>query len=438
MENILIPAICILFSIASLGVSIYFFQKLREANSLLLSDIPDEIVDEFRDVLTSEIRAFREESTLNLRHNREELSLSFKSLTDTISNSLNNNQERIATMNNTMVEQLDKVKETVQGRLDFMQKENAKKLDEMQKIVDEKLQKTLEDRLSQSFKIVSDRLEQVHKGLGEMQNLATGVGDLKKVLSNVKSRGILGEIQLNSILENILTSEQYVKDYKPHENSAAVVEFAIKLPGKGEEGAPVFLPIDSKFPMESYSRLLNAYENLGAEEVKQEVKLLETDIKNAAKDISKKYINPPATTDFAIMFLPTEGLYAEIARNSTLLETLQRDYKVIISGPTTLSALLNSLQMGFRTLAIQQRSGEIWKILGEVKKEFGNFSNVLTSARKRIKQVDDELETLIGTRTRAINRRLSTLSEVSQELIGEGEAVQESDFSETDSVKKVA
>ncbi len=407
-----------LLSFLSLVFLIFLYIKTRSQGANSNKQLLDVLVLEVRNIISSEIKNFREESSLNLRYNREEMSNSLKSVSETISQSLHNNQEKVSVLTSTLLEQLEKVKETVQGRLDFMQQENAKKLEEMRKTVDEKLQKTLEERLSQSFKLVSDRLEQVHNGLGEMKNLAVGVGDLKKVLSNVKTRGILGEIQLHSLLENILTSDQYVKDYRPHENSATVVEFAIKLPGKGEDGESLYLPIDSKFPMESYSRLINAYENLGPEEVKVEIKALENDIKTFAKDI-KKYINPPATTDFAVMFLPTEGLYAEIARNSTLFDTLQRDYKVTIAGPTTLSALLTSFQMGFRTLAIQKRSGEIWKILGDVKKEFGKFSEVLEKAQEKLDQAGTQLKNLIGTRTNAINRRLNNLSEVSQDLLGD-------------------
>lgn len=415
--NVAITIISALLSLLSFSLLVFIYLKFKESSAKGNRQLLDVLVLEVRSIISSEIKNFREENSSNLRHNREEMSNSLKNISETISNSLNNNQEKISLLTSTLLEQLEKVKETVQGRLDFMQQENAKKLEEMRVTVDEKLQKTLEERLSQSFKIVSERLEQVHNGLGEMKNLAVGVGDLKKVLSNVKTRGILGEIQLHSLLENILTSDQYVKDYRPHENSSAVVEFAIKLPGKGDDGEPLFLPIDSKFPMESYSRLINAYENLGPEEVKTEIKALENDIKTFAKDI-KKYINPPITTDFAVMFLPTEGLYAEIARNSTLFDTLQRDYKVTIAGPTTLSALLTSFQMGFRTLAIQKRSGEIWRILGDVKKEFSKFSEILENAQKKIDQAGTHLKELIGTRTKAINKRLNNLSEVNQDLLG--------------------
>ncbi len=436
MENFVIISACLFLSLFSIFIAFYFFQKIKNNQTTIIEQLNQSLVPEIRNLINSEIKNFREENSFNLRQNREELSNSLKNISEGLSNtlnfnreeinnsyrntseslnnSLNNNQERINILTTRLTDQLDKVKEVIQNRLDFIQQENSKKLDEMQKIVDEKLQKTLEDRLSQSFKLVSERLEVVHKGLGEMQNLAVGVGDLKKVLSNVKPRGILGEIQLYSLLDAVLSPDQYVKDFCPIENSASVVEYAIKLPGKNEDGIPVYLPVDSKFPLESYNRVLCAYEASNIEEAKIAMKAMEVDIKNFAKDISKKYINPPVTTDFAILFLPTEGLYSEVARNSYLIEQLQKEYKIIIAGPTTLGALLNSLQMGFKTLAIQKRSGEIWKILGEVKKEFSNFSELLKKARHRITKAGEDLDSLIGTRTNAINRRLERLSSVGE------------------------
>ena len=300
-------------------------------------------------------------------------------------------------------ENMDRRLADINTRFSQMALENNRQLEEMRKTVDEKLQKTLDERITQSFKLVNDRLEQVYKGLGEMQNLAVGVGDLKKVLSNVKTRGILGEVQLGAILEQILAPEQYAENVITKSTGADRVEFAVKLPGDDER--TVWLPIDAKFPADSYSRLVDAYELGDAAAIEEAAKNLEKVIKSEAKDIHTKYIEPPYTTDFGIMFLPFEGLYAEVVRRG-LLDVLQREYKVNIAGPTTMAALLNSLQMGFKTLAIQKHSGEVWEVLGAVKTEFANFSKVLGNARNRIRMADEELEKLIGTRTRAIERKL--------------------------------
>ena len=300
-------------------------------------------------------------------------------------------------------ENMDRRLADINTRFSQMALENNRQLEEMRKTVDEKLQKTLDERITQSFKLVNDRLEQVYKGLGEMQNLAVGVGDLKKVLSNVKTRGILGEVQLGAILEQILAPEQYAENVITKSTGADRVEFAVKLPGDDER--TVWLPIDAKFPADSYSRLVDAYELGDAAAIEEAAKNLEKVIKSEAKDIHTKYIEPPYTTDFGIMFLPFEGLYAEVVRRG-LLDVLQREYKVNIAGPTTMAALLNSLQMGFKTLAIQKHSEEVWEVLGAVKTEFANFSKVLGNARNRIRMADEELEKLIGTRTRAIERKL--------------------------------
>ena len=300
-------------------------------------------------------------------------------------------------------ENMDRRLADINTRFSQMALENNRQLEEMRKTVDEKLQKTLDERITQSFKLVNDRLEQVYKGLGEMQNLAVGVGDLKKVLSNVKTRGILGEVQLGAILEQILAPEQYAENVITKSTGADRVEFAVKLPGDDER--TVWLPIDAKFPADSYSRLVDAYELGDVAAIEEAAKNLERVIKSEAKDIHTKYIEPPYTTDFGIMFLPFEGLYAEVVRRG-LLDVLQREYKVNIAGPTTMAALLNSLQMGFKTLAIQKHSGEVWEALGAVKTEFANFSKVLGNARNRIRMADEELEKLIGTRTRAIERKL--------------------------------
>ena len=282
-------------------------------------------------------------------------------------------------------QKLENIRIAMEKKIGQLNEDNQKQLEEMRRTVDEKLQKTLEERISKSFQLVSERLEQVYKGLGEMQNLAAGVGDLKKVLSNVKTRGILGEVQLGAILEQILTPEQYEENVRTKSTGSERVEFAVKLPGDDE--GTVWLPIDAKFPGDAYAKLVDAYELGDPNAVEEAAKNLERIIKSEAKDIHDKYIEPPYTTDFGIMFLPFEGLYAEVVRRG-LLETLQRDYKVNIAGPTTMAALLNSLQMGFRTLAIQKRSGEVWNVLGAVKTEFDKFGGVLESAQNRINQAN--------------------------------------------------
>ena len=284
-----------------------------------------------------------------------------------------------------------------------IQEDNNKQIDEMRKTVDKKLQQTLEEKMTQSFALVNERLEQVYKGLGEMQTLASGVGDLKKVLSNVKTRGILGEIQLGSILSEILSPAQYEENAVTKKGTKNVVEFAIKLPA--DDDGFIYLPIDSKFPGDSYSALRDAIDDGDKLKIDLAAKQLVTTIKNEAKDIRDKYIDPPNTTDFAIMFLPFEGLYCEVV-NRGLVEVLQRDYKVNVAGPSTMAALLSSLQMGFKTLAVQKRSTEVWKILSDVKKEFDTFNSVLENTQNRLKQANDELEKLVGVRTRQIQRKL--------------------------------
>lgn len=315
-------------------------------------------------------------------------------------------------MSESLDKKLDIVKVAVENKLKEIQNDNGEKLEKMRQTVDEKLHKTLEERLGQSFKLVSERLEQVQKGLGEMQNLAVGVGDLKKVLSNVKTRGVMGEIQLESILEQILSNEQYEKNVHTNPHSNDVVEFAIKLPGKDMDGSIVYLPVDSKFPIEAYHSLIEAQEKANISEVESANKSIDIAIKKSAKDIHDKYIYSPNTTDFGIMFLPVEGLYAEVVRRPQLLEMLQRDYKIVVTGPTTLAALLNSLQMGFRTLAIEKRSSEVWKVLSAVKTEFNKFGEVLEKAQKKIIDAGSEIDKLVGARSKKIIRQLSEVSEL--------------------------
>ena len=311
---------------------------------------------------------------------------------------------------------LGDMRQTLENKIKEMQQSNEQKLEQMRITVDEKLQQTLEARLGESFKLVSERLEAVHKGLGDMQTLATGVGDLKRVLSNVKTRGVLGEYQLESLLEQILTPEQYSKNVKTKHGSNALVEFAVKLPGRtGNENSVVWLPIDSKFPKEAFELLTDAYDHGSPELIEEHRRSFAKGIRNCAQDICGKYIDAPNTTDFAILFLPFESLYAEVLRTPGLFESIQRECRIIITGPTTLSALLNSLQMGFRTLAIEKRSGEVWQLLSAVKTEFGNFSGLLDKASKNIQTGLDQLENVVGVRTRAIQKRLKGVETISNE-----------------------
>lgn len=334
---------------------------------------------------------------------RKEVTDNIGQLSRTLSDSLNQRlgllEQRLQGIEKSNIDALTNVNKQL---LDIKE-DNSKQLDKIRVTVDEKLQKTLEEKMTLSFQSVSKQLEDVHKGLGEMQNLAMGVGDLKKVLSNVKNRGILGEIQLSNILSDILAPEQYDTDVAVIPDSSARVEFAIRLPGDGEK--PVYLPIDSKFPGDTYSALQQAYDTGDKAEVEKAMKALTIRIKGCAKDIHDKYIQPPHTTNFGIMFLPFEGLYAEVV-NQGLVEELQRDYQVNIAGPSTMAAMLNSLQMGFRTLAIQKQSDDVRKVLSAVKGEFEKFAEVLESTQKRMRKADEELTALIGTRTNMINRSL--------------------------------
>ena len=325
--------------------------------------------------------------------------------------SLSQMETRFKTFQETNEQKLEAVREVMSKSLLKLQEDNNARLDEMRKTVDEKLQKTLEEKMNASFKMVSERLEQVYKGLGEMQTLATGVGDLKKVLSNVKSRGILGEIQLGAILKEILSPEQYDENTVTVPGTKNPVEFAVKMPN--DDGF-IYLPIDSKFPGDAFSDVQNAYESGNPDELKQTLNVLMTRIKSFAKDIHDKYIEPPYTTDFAIMFLPFEGLYAEVVNNQGMVEYLQRTYKVNVAGPSTMAALLNSLQMGFKTLAIQKRSVEVWNILSSVKSEFDKFSAVLEATQTRLDQANKELDKLVGVRTRAIQRKLKDVQSLEE------------------------
>ena len=362
-------------------------------------------------------RFFREDMATN----REETGRSLRDFNESLLN-------RVAESTAQNIQKLDKIDETVDLHLKTLQEDNNRKLEQIRATVDEKLHDTLERRLGESFQLVSERLEMVHKGLGEMQTLASGVGDLKKVLTNIKTRGTFGEIQLHSLLEQILSPDQYQSNVATKRDSATRVEFAIRLPGRGEtENHPVWLPIDAKFPQEDYLRLLEAQEAGNANLVEEVSKQLERIIKDMAKNIRDKYLDPPYTTDFGIMFLPTEGLYAEILRRTGLFELLQREFKVVITGPTTLAALLNSLQMGFRTLVIEKRSSEVWTLLGVVKTEFSTFGAILDRTQKKLQEASHTIEKA-ATRSRAIEKKLKNIQEIplgdTQKLLEDVEAAE--------------
>ena len=378
--------------------------------------------------LREEFTVNREESRKNEQSNRTEIGSSIEKLSATILSNMielsNLQKNQFDTYSRTMERTLDAFNYNLRSSIDDLTKLQNEKfveltksteenLEKMRVTVDEKLQSTLERRLSESFKVVSERLEQVHKGLGEMQSLAAGVGDLKKVLSNTKTRGVLGEVQLERILEQFLSPEQYEKNVITKKGSRETVEFAIKLPGKDYDNKTVYLPLDAKFPLEVYNKLLDAYDLQNQAQIDVASKNLERFIKKSAKDIRDKYIDPPNTTDFGLMFLPTEGIYAEVLKNQSLVEFVQREYKINITGPTTLVALLNSLQMGFRSLAIEKHSSEVWKILGAVKTEFSKFETVLNSAQNKLNQASSEIDKLVGTRTRQINRKLKNVDKLS-------------------------
>lgn len=320
-------------------------------------------------------------------------------------------ENRLKTFSMENEQKLENIRSTVEKKLTYMQEDNNKQLENIRTTVDEKLQNTLENKLNKSFETVSKQLQQVYKGLGEMQNLAVGVGDLKKVLSNVKTRGILGEIQLSAILKEILSPEQYEENVATKKGSRNVVEFAIKLPA--DDDSFVYLPIDSKFPGDTYAKLVDAMNSGNKEEIEISSKNLLRTIKSEAKDIHDKYISPPNTTEFAIMFLPFEGLYAEVV-NRGMVEVLQREYKVNVAGPSTMGALLNSLQLGFKTLAVQKRSAEVWQILNDVKREFDTFADVLEKTQARLNQANTELDKLVGVRTRKIQSQLSKVQKLEE------------------------
>jgi len=367
------------------------------------------------------MQALARQLTENARHSREELILALNRFGE-------QQQQRLDALTADNEKRLNEVRATLETKLKAIQDDNAAKLEQMRATVDEKLQTTLETRLGQSFALVSERLEQVQRGLGEMQNLAIGVGDLKRVLTNVKTRGILGEVQLGALLEQLLTTDQYDSNVVTIPGSNDRVEFAVRMPGAGES-AQLYLPIDAKFPVEDYQRLLDAQEVADADAAALAGRALEVRVREEAKRIRSKYVAPPHTTDFAVLFLPTEGLYAEVIRRPGLFESLQRDFHVTVAGPTTLTALLNSLQMGFRTLAIAKRSSEVWTLLGAVKTEFGKFGTVLEKTRKKLNEASNVIDQA-SIRTRAIERKLRGVEtlpgEEAQQLLADAPAMEDS------------
>lgn len=413
MQTALDIIIIVLLVIAVVMLGIVILNQLKKASD----NSNSEEFKRLEQTIRNEQSALRQELTSSTQ-------MSVKNLGDMIASSQNayaisqskslaQLEERLKTFSLTNEQQLDNIRHSVENRLNYIQEDNNKKLEEMRKTVDERLQQSIEEKMNRSFSLVNERLEQVYKGLGEMQSLAIGVGDLKKVLSNVKTRGILGEIQLSAILSEILSPEQYEENVATKKGSKNVVEFAVKLPSDDDKF--IYLPIDSKFPGDTYAALRDAIDEGDKIKIDLAAKALITRIKSEAKDIHDKYIDPPYTTEFAIMFLPFEGLYSE-AVNRGLVEILQRDYKVNIAGPSTMAALLNSLQMGFKTLAVQKRSAEVWEILGAVKQEFDKFGDVLEATQQRLDQANKELDKLVGVRTRQIQRKLKDVQTPAKEL----------------------
>ena len=411
MEYILL----VFLVISTLLLAFFLFRK-KISNTSVIETV-------FKVELQKEFLLNRDELSRNLKENRNEFTQSFERLNETLLKKAKDDREElrrtlkdfetsfsksVESFNTTQKEKFDQMK----LKQEEMIKTTELRLERMRETVDEKLHKTLEERLGKSFDSVSKQLLEVQKGLGEMQSIASGVGDLKRVLTNVKTRGVLGEIQLGNILEEIMSRDQYETNVKTKKGSDAIVEFAIKLPGRNVNDSPVFLPIDAKFPQEDYARLQTAYEVGDSVAVEQSMKALLLAIKKFAKDIANKYIDPPNTTDFGIMFLPTEGLFAEVIRQPDMITFLQREYKIVITGPTTLAAMLNSLQMGFKTLAIQKRSSEVWNVLASVKKEFNTFGGVLEKAQKKINEANNEIENLVGTRTRMMQSKLKNVEQL--------------------------
>jgi len=433
----IIPWLSLLLAALSVALLLYLLRRLAPTGDDPTARIEKTIREEFRldreeaagadrrlrEAIGEDFRLSREESARAARELRAEVAAAQKSANETVpqtiaemgkaqKESLTAAEPRIKEMSELNRDRLDRLRNILDSQIRALQESNEKKLDQMRQTVDEKLQTTLEKRLGESFKLVSERLESVQRGLGEMQNLAAGVGDLKRVLTNVKTRGTWGEVQLGAILEQILTPEQYDRNVRTGANSAESVEYAVRLPGSGRDAdSVVWLPIDSKFPQEDYQRLLACAESADSVGVEKALAALTRSLLNSARDISSKYLDPPRTTDFAIMFLPTEGLYAEILRQPGLVEKLQQEYRVVATGPTTLAATLSSLRMGFRTLAIEKRSSEVWEILSAVKTEFGKFGEVLNKVKRQLATAANTIDQT-EIRTRVMERKLKSVEEL--------------------------
>ena len=421
----------LVLSVLTIGLLLFLILRKQGSNAMTV---------ELQELIKGEFYQNREELTKNLRETRLEITQSMERLNEVLAKKAKEDRDELRTTLKDFQETFSKnVRnfnelqkqnfESLNQKQDELVKTTELKLEKMRETVDEKLHKTLEERLGKSFEVVTQQLLRVQKGLGEMQTLAAGVGDLKKVLSNVKTSGVLGEIQLGNILEQILAPEQYDANVKTKKGSDALVEYAIKLPGKSHSSGPVYLPVDAKFPQEDYARLQSAYESGDAVAIEASLRSLLNTVKKFAKDISHRYIDPPNTTDFGIMFLPFEGLYAEVTRHPNVIALLQREYKIILTGPTTLAAMLNSLQMGFKTLAIQKRSSEVWEVLASIKKEFSTFGTVLEKAQRKIKEADNEIEKMVTTRTRMMMSKLRNVEQI--------EPTEESEEKEEDDLFKI-
>jgi DNA recombination protein RmuC len=408
----LIIGALVVISLQSIVLAVFFSKRFKKFESTFMTwqNDQDNRIDKSERVLREEFG-----------RNREELIKTFTNFSLLLEEKLKNIQQEVGEMAKENRFSMDAVKTAVELKLSAIQEDNSSKLEKIRQTVDEKLHQTLETRLGESFKIVSERLELVQKGLGEMQTLATGVGDLKKVLSNVKTKGVLGEYQLDAILEQLLSPNQFERNVKTKKGSNDLVEYAIKIPSKEDSDKILWLPIDAKFPSEDYEKLINAYEVGNIEEIERSKKELEKRVRLFAKEIHIKYIDPPNTTDFAIMFFPFEGLYAEVLRIAGLFESIQREYKITITGPTTISAFLSSLQMGFRSLAVEKRTSEIWDLLGAVRTEFGKFGQVLEKTKDRLDQASKEIDNA-SIRSRAIERKLRDVQSMPEatatELLG--------------------
>lgn len=414
MEMVIIILLVVII-VLQIALFIFSMMKSRDGGDDMIETLKS-MQEQSDKVLREDIRNLRQDHQEQTKDVRTELVNQLHTFNDTLlkrmhessvtqKNQFDTFSQQLTELTRHNDERLEAVRKTLETKLGDLQKDNNSKLEKMRETVDEKLHATLEKRLTQSFQSVSDRLEQVHKGLGEMQTLASGVGDLKKVISNVKTRGIWGEVQLAQILEQMLSPEQYQSNVATKKGERGSVEFAIKLPGRDKDQEHIWLPIDAKFPIEDYQRLVDASEEGNLEAITEAQKAIEKRFKEQAKTIQSKYLDPPHTTDFALMFVPVEGLYAEVLKIPGFVDQIQRDYRVIITGPTTITAILNSLQMGFRTLAIEKQSSEIWKTLSEVKTEFGRFGDVLDKTQKKLQEASNHIDSG-STRARAIERKL--------------------------------